>query len=64
MGTRIGELLGQLVSITPHDVEEILEEQHYSGRWFGEIGQAWGLPLTPADIWHAWSDRSRIAYNT
>jgi type IV pilus assembly protein PilB len=56
MGTRIGELLCQLVSLSGHDIEEILEEQRYTGRRFGEIALAWGL-CTPADVWHAWSDQ-------
>jgi type IV pilus assembly protein PilB len=56
MGTRIGELLCRLVSLSDHDIEEILEEQKYTGRRFGEIALAWGL-CVPADIWHAWSDQ-------
>jgi type IV pilus assembly protein PilB len=56
MGTRFGELLGRLVSLSAHDVEEILEEQRYNGRRFGEIALAWGL-CTPSDVWHAWSDQ-------
>jgi type IV pilus assembly protein PilB len=63
MGTRIGVLLCRLVSLTTHDIEEILEEQKYTGRRFGEIALAWGL-CTPADIWHAWSDQleERVQY--
>jgi type IV pilus assembly protein PilB len=56
MGTRIGELLCRLVSLSTHDIEEILEEQKYTGRRFGEIALAWGL-CTPTDVWHAWSDQ-------
>jgi type IV pilus assembly protein PilB len=56
MGTRIGELLCRLVSLSDHDIEEILEEQRYTGRRFGEIALAWGL-CTPADVWQAWSDQ-------
>ncbi|HEX4124433.1 MAG TPA: hypothetical protein VHY37_06880 [Tepidisphaeraceae bacterium] len=56
MGTRIGELLSQLVSLSAHDIEEILEEQRYTGRRFGEIALAWGL-CAPPDVWHAWSDQ-------
>ena len=56
MAARIGELLGRLVELSAHDVEEILEEQRYTGHRFGEIALAWGL-CAPADIWHAWSNQ-------
>ena len=48
-----GELLGKMVRITPHDVEEILQEQAASHRRFGEIALIWGL-CQPQHIWNAW----------
>ncbi len=50
---RFGELLGQVVELTPHDVEEILNEQSASRMRFGEIALAWGL-CQPEHIWNAW----------
>ena len=50
---RIGELLGQMVALSGHDVEEILSEQHTSNRRFGEIALSWGL-CQPEHIWSAW----------
>lgn len=50
---RFGELLGRLVSLTPHDVSEILEEQASSRRRFGEIALAFGL-CKPDHVWRAW----------
>ena len=53
---RFGELLGRAVKITPHDVEEILQEQKGTRRRFGEIALAWGL-CEPQHVWQAWSDQ-------
>lgn len=50
---RFGELLGRFVSITPHDVSEILEDQTSSRRRFGEIAMAFGL-CKPQHVWRAW----------
>ncbi len=50
---RIGELLGQMVKLSGHDVEEILQEQSVT-RWrFGDIALSWGL-CRPEHIWRAW----------
>jgi type IV pilus assembly protein PilB len=50
---RIGELLGRMVKLTGHDVEEILQEQSVT-RWrFGDIALSWGL-CQPEHIWRAW----------
>ncbi len=51
--TRIGELLGQIVPLTIHDVEEILQEQSSTHQRFGEIALAWGL-CQPEHVWNAW----------
>lgn len=50
---RIGQVLQTMVSISDHDVEEILQEQHMTRQKFGEIALAWGL-CQPSDVWHAW----------
>ncbi|HZL35442.1 MAG TPA: hypothetical protein VFC78_09040 [Tepidisphaeraceae bacterium] len=50
---RFGELLSRFVSLTPHDVSEILEDQTSSRRRFGEIALAFGL-CKPQHIWRAW----------
>jgi len=50
---RIGELLGQMVNLSGHDVEEILQEQSVT-RWrFGDIALSWGL-CQPEHVWRAW----------
>jgi hypothetical protein len=50
---RIGELLSQLVTLSGHDVEEILHEQRTTQRRFGEIALSWGL-CQPEHVWSAW----------
>lgn len=57
---RIGELLSEMVALSGHDVEEILNEQHTSSRRFGEIALSWGL-CQPE---HVWSARSRQVRDT
>ena len=49
---RIGELLSELVALSGHDVEEILQEQQASRRRFGEIALSWGL-CQPEHVWTA-----------
>ena len=49
----MGELLGEMVSLSSHDVEEILNEQHTTSRRFGEIALSWGL-CQPEHVWTAW----------
>jgi hypothetical protein len=53
---RFGELLGRLVKLSQHDVEEILEDQNASRRRFGEIALSWGL-CEPEHVWQAWCDQ-------
>ncbi len=48
-----GQLLGRIVPLSEHDVEEILEEQKGTRRRFGEIAMAWGL-CESQHIWKAW----------
>ena len=55
---RIGELLGQMVALSGHDVEEILHEQHATRRRFGEIALSWGL-CQPEHVWSAWCRQVR-----
>jgi type IV pilus assembly protein PilB len=50
---RFGEALARFVSLTPHDVSEILEDQSSSRRRFGEIALAFGL-CKPQHVWRAW----------
>jgi hypothetical protein len=53
---RFGELLGRLVHLSRHDVDEILEEQSATKHRFGEIALSWGL-CTPENVWQAWCDQ-------
>src|SRR3712207_5185837 len=53
-GTLFGELLGQLVALSRHDVDEILAEQSASRRRFGRVALALGL-CQPRHVWRAWS---------
>jgi len=53
---RFGELLGRLVNLSRHDVDEILVDQVASHRRFGEIALSWGL-CQPEHVWQAWSDQ-------
>jgi hypothetical protein len=55
-GRRFGELLGKLVKLSQHDVEEILEDQNATHRRFGEIALSWGL-CEPEHVWQAWSEQ-------
>ena len=50
---KIGEVLGQMGQISPHDVDEILAEQRTTGARFGEIALAMGL-IQPEHVWAAW----------
>ena len=54
---RIGELLSQMVPLSGHDVEEILQEQSSNRRRFGEIALSWGL-VRPEHVWDAWCQQS------
>ena len=53
---RFGELLGRLVHISSHDVEEILNEQNGSHRKFGDIALSWGL-CQPEHVLSAWCEQ-------
>lgn len=50
---RFGELLSHLVTLTPQDISEILEDQTSSRRRFGEIALSLGL-CKPQHVWKAW----------
>jgi hypothetical protein len=69
-GKRIGELLSQMVPLSGHDIDEILQEQSATRKPFGDIALAMGL-CRPEHIWKAWcgqllidSDPRRIDLNT
>ena len=51
---QIGQILREMGLLTDQDTCEILEQQHRTGRRFGQIALAWGL-ATPEQIWTAWS---------
>ena len=51
-----GQYLGRVVSLSGHDVAEILEDQSTSGRRFGEIALAWRL-CEPQHVWEAWANQ-------
>jgi type IV pilus assembly protein PilB len=50
---RIGNKLRQIARLTDLDVEEILQEQAYRPRRFGEVAISLGM-CTPSDVWRAW----------
>ncbi|HWE01328.1 MAG TPA: hypothetical protein VG326_02880 [Tepidisphaeraceae bacterium] len=50
---RFGEVLSRFVSLSPHDVSEILVDQSSSRRRFGEIALAFGL-CQPHHVWRTW----------
>ena len=51
-----GELLGRLVTLSRHDVDEILEEQSMTRQRFGDIALSRGL-CEPEHVWSAWCDQ-------
>ena len=54
MDQRIGELLGRIIPLSDHDVEDILNEQQTSGtKKFGDIALQLGL-AKPEHILEAW----------
>lgn len=56
MHAKIGELLGRITPLSNHDVSEILEEQHNTGKRFGDIALSWGL-CQPKHVWRAWAQQ-------
>lgn len=53
-GDRFGELLSRFVTLSRHDVYEVLEEQSGTHKKFGQIALQLGL-CEPMHIWQAWS---------
>ena len=51
---RIGEILGQIVPLSGHDIEEILQEKRTKQCRFGEAAISLGM-VQPEHIWNAWS---------
>jgi len=50
---KFGLLLGRLIPLSEHDVEEILQEQRSSNRRFGDVALSLGL-CQPEHIWRVW----------
>jgi hypothetical protein len=50
---KFGQILGQFVPLSHHDIEEILHEQAVSRKRFGHIALAMGL-CRPEHVWKAW----------
>ncbi len=48
-----GQCLGRVVTLSTHDVSEIMEHQAATRRKFGEIALSWGL-CRPQHVWQAW----------
>jgi hypothetical protein len=55
-GDRFGEVLSRFVTISRHDVYEILDEQSATRRKFGQIALNWHL-CEPQHVWQAWSSQ-------
>lgn len=55
--SRIGQLIGKMVSLSEQDVEEILCQQAVTGQRFGEIAISWGLCDTE-HVLRAWADQT------
>jgi hypothetical protein len=53
---RIGELLGQMGTLSPHDIDEILSEQRATRARFGTLAVSLGF-CQPEHIWAAWSSQ-------
>jgi kynurenine formamidase len=53
MHRKIGQLLEQIVPLTPHDIEDILQEQKATRQRFGDAALALGF-VQPQHVWKAW----------
>jgi hypothetical protein len=53
---RMGELLGKMGQLSPHDIDEILSEQRATRQRFGTIAVNLGL-CQPEHVWAAWCDQ-------
>jgi hypothetical protein len=51
-----GQLLGRHATLNAHDIEEILQEQQYAERRFGDAALLLGL-ATPEQVLSAWVDQ-------
>ena len=51
-----GQLLGRFVSLSRHDVDEILAEQEATRQRFGEIALSRGM-CEPEHVWSAWAEQ-------
>ena len=56
MNQRIGELLGQMGTLSLHDIDEILSEQRATRTLFGTLAVSLGF-CQPEHIWAAWSSQ-------
>lgn len=53
---RIGEVLGRMGQLSPHDIDEILTEQRATRQRFGTVAVSLGF-CQPEHIWAAWCDQ-------
>jgi general secretion pathway protein E/type IV pilus assembly protein PilB len=53
---RIGEVLGKMGQLSPHDIDEILTEQRATRQRFGTVAVSLGF-CQPEHIWAAWCDQ-------
>jgi hypothetical protein len=56
---KFGEVLSRHVSLSSHDIDEILHEQSHTGgsrKRFGDVAMSLGL-CTAQDIWKAWCEQ-------
>lgn len=53
MHRRIGQLLQEIVPLSAHDVEDILQEQKSTRQRFGDVALSLGL-VRPEHVWKAW----------
>ncbi|GIW76018.1 MAG: hypothetical protein KatS3mg104_1081 [Phycisphaerae bacterium] len=53
MHRRIGQWLQEIVPLSTHDVEDILQEQKSTRQRFGDVALSLGL-VRPEHVWKAW----------
>jgi type IV pilus assembly protein PilB len=58
---RIGQILSNLVPLSNHDVEEILQEQKATRQRFGDAALALGMVM-PQHVWKAWLQQMQDAH--
>lgn len=53
MHRKIGQLLSEIVPLSMHDVEDILQEQKSTRQRFGDAALSLGM-VAPEHVWRAW----------